>query len=151
MRLDQPAFEIFWFFNRPVDAHEDAISLHRRFPFRGETDDRRAFQLAAQKIGQIKIRRLHFSANQRFLLFFARRIRKLDNFHVDAVGFDPSRGQRVIRAKHAEAIAIVCEGKVHNGSQSEVLERHHQNVLQFVGARHAVPCTTNAQRVRQPR
>ena len=68
-----------------VGAHENTIPLHRRLPFRRQPDDRRPLQLAAEKIRQIKICRLHIAADQCLLLLLAGRIRQLDDFHINAV------------------------------------------------------------------
>ena len=115
---DQPAFEILRRFNRAIGAHKHPVAFHGRLPLSRQTDDRRALQLAPEKIRQIEIRRLHIAANQRLLLLFARRIRQLDDFHVDAVGLHFTNGQGVVGAKHAEAVAIVREGNIHSSNVS---------------------------------
>ncbi len=85
MGRDYPTFEILRRFDRTVGAHENTIPLHRRLPFRRQPDDRRPLQLAAEKIRQIKICRLHIAADQCLLLLLAGRIRQLDDFHINAV------------------------------------------------------------------
>src|SRR5207237_8982395 len=45
--------EILRFLHGTIGAHENAITLHRRLPFSAEADDRRARELAVEKVGQI--------------------------------------------------------------------------------------------------
>jgi len=78
-------------------------------------------ELTPEEIRQIKIGGLHIAADQRFFLLFARRVRQLDHFHVDAVGLHLSHGQRVVGAKDAEAITVVRKRNIHFTSQSGTL------------------------------
>ena len=85
VRSDETAGEILRPLHGAVAADENSIALHRRFPFRRETDDRRALKFLMKKVWQVDIRHLDVAADQRLFLLMARWVGQLDHFHVKAL------------------------------------------------------------------
>ena len=80
VRGDEFPSQVLRLLYRTIGAHENTVPFAGRFPFRAKTDDGRAVEFPPQEIWQVKIRHLDVAADQRVLLFMARRIRQLDDF-----------------------------------------------------------------------